>query len=137
MVSSLGGGGPGAAAQMSFQRPLLILVDRNFDLATPLHHTWTYQALLHDAFDIQLNRIEIPGANSGSSAAAALNAAKKYDLLVTDKFWKQQKGQPFPTVAESIQDELDRFNHCENEIKSLKNTIVSSIFKRFYLFKLN
>ena len=32
----------------SGQRPLLVLVDRNIDLATPLHHTWTYQALVHD-----------------------------------------------------------------------------------------
>lgn len=32
----------------SFQRPLFVLVDRNVDMATPLHHTWTYQALIHD-----------------------------------------------------------------------------------------
>jgi hypothetical protein len=32
----------------SFQRPLLVILDRNVDLATPLHHTWTYQALAHD-----------------------------------------------------------------------------------------
>lgn len=25
-----------------------MILDRNFDLATPLHHTWTYQALVHD-----------------------------------------------------------------------------------------
>lgn len=97
--------------QMSFQRPLLILMDRNFDLATPLHHTWTYQALLHDTFDFQLNRIVLE--------------AKKYDLLTTDKFWKQQKGQPFPIVAESIQEELDKYKQCEGEIKNLRDTIVS------------
>lgn len=33
---------------LSFQRPLFVLADRNLDLATPLHHTWTYQALIHD-----------------------------------------------------------------------------------------
>ena len=32
----------------SFQRPMMVILDRNFDLATPLHHTWTYQALAHD-----------------------------------------------------------------------------------------
>ena len=32
----------------SFNRPLLIILDRHIDLATPLHHTWTYQALAHD-----------------------------------------------------------------------------------------
>lgn len=30
----------------SFQRPLLIILDRNVDMATPLHHTWTYQVLI-------------------------------------------------------------------------------------------
>ncbi len=34
--------------QFSFQRPLLVILDRNLDLATPFHHTWTYQALVHD-----------------------------------------------------------------------------------------
>ncbi len=35
-------------AQLSFNRPLLVILDRDVDLATPLHHTWTYQALAHD-----------------------------------------------------------------------------------------
>lgn len=33
-----------------FQRPLLILLDRSMDLATPLHHEMTYQSLVHDIF---------------------------------------------------------------------------------------
>ena len=33
---------------ISFQRPVLVILDRNMDLCTPLHHTWTYQALVHD-----------------------------------------------------------------------------------------
>lgn len=35
-------------AMLNFQRPLLVILDRNMDLATPLHHTWSYQALMHD-----------------------------------------------------------------------------------------
>ena len=38
-AASQGGG------HFSFQRPLLIVLDRNVDMATPLHHTWTYQVL--------------------------------------------------------------------------------------------
>lgn len=41
----------------NFQRPLLIILDRNVDMATPLHHTWTYQALAHDVLDLALNRL--------------------------------------------------------------------------------
>jgi hypothetical protein len=40
----------------SFQRPLLVLLDRNVDLATPLRHAWTYQALLHDLMDYQAHK---------------------------------------------------------------------------------
>lgn len=43
----------------NFQRPLLIILDRNVDMATPLHHTWTYQALAHDLLDLALNRVVI------------------------------------------------------------------------------
>lgn len=43
----------------SFQRPLLVLVDRNIDLATPLHHTWTYQALVHDVL-VRINLMLLP-----------------------------------------------------------------------------
>ena len=111
------------SSQISFQRPLLILLDRNFDLATPLHHTWTYQALLHDVFDLKLNRVEV-SSQQVANAAAASHKEPVYDLLNTDKFWKQQKGNPFPNVAESIQEELDKFKQCEEKIRGLKNSIV-------------
>lgn len=108
------------SGQLSFQRPLLILLDRNFDLATPLHHTWTYQALLHDVFDLDLNRVEL----EKSQLSTGKEATKKYDLINTDKFWRQQKGNPFPVVAESVQEELEKFKQCDGEIKSLKDSIV-------------
>lgn len=47
------------AGNFNFQRPLLIILDRNVDMATPLHHTWTYQALAHDVLDLALNRVVI------------------------------------------------------------------------------
>jgi hypothetical protein len=30
--------------------------DRSVDMATPLHHTWTYQALAHDVLQYSQNR---------------------------------------------------------------------------------
>jgi hypothetical protein len=38
----------------SVQRPLLAILDRNIDLATPLHHGWTYQALAHDLLGLSV-----------------------------------------------------------------------------------
>lgn len=108
--------------QLSFQRPLLILLDRSFDLATPLHHTWTYQALMHDLYDMKLNKVEITSTSSSASGSTQVQK-KPYLLLNTDKFWKQQKGNTFPVVAESIAEELEKYKQYENELKSLKNTI--------------
>lgn len=53
------------AGSFSFQRPLLIVLDRNVDMATPLHHTWTYQALAHDTLELSLNRVVVEEKPSG------------------------------------------------------------------------
>lgn len=112
-------------SQLSFQRPLLVLLDRSFDLATPLHHTWTYQALVHDLFNMKLNRIDLGISTTNPATGAVIRENKGYDLSTVDKFWKQQKGNPFPTVAESIQEELKRYTQCDMELKSLKKSFVS------------
>lgn len=100
---------------------MLIILDRNFDLATPLHHTWTYQALVHDVFDISLNKVEI---DKDKEATVVSKDSKKYDLSNKDNLWKQQKGNPFPVVAESIQEELEKYKQYDGEIKNLKDTYV-------------
>ncbi|XP_046367606.1 sec1 family domain-containing protein 1-like [Haliotis cracherodii] len=109
--------------QFSFQRPLLVLLDRNLDLATMLHHTWTYQALCHDVLDFKLNRVEIEETSEARSAAGSPRPMKKrktYDLSTVDKFWDTQKGSPFPMVAEAVQEELDVYRTQEDEVKKLK-----------------
>ncbi|XP_061676539.1 sec1 family domain-containing protein 1 [Syngnathoides biaculeatus] len=114
-----------AAGQFSFQRPLFVLVDRNVDMATPLHHTWTYQALIHDVMDFHLNRVMLEeGAGTETSPAGARPKKKSrrtYDLTAADKFWQRHKGSPFPEVAESVQEELDTYRAQEDEVKRLKS----------------
>lgn len=110
-----------SSSHIAFQRPLLILLDRNFDLATPLHHTWTYQALLHDVFELDLNRVNLEKNSEVPHATNKEN--KRYDLLNTDKFWKLQKGNPFPVVAESVQEELEKYKQHDSKIQSLKNSV--------------
>lgn len=39
--------------------PVLVIAERMVDLAVPLHHTWTYQALLHDLLDMRANRVKV------------------------------------------------------------------------------
>ncbi|XP_034015687.1 LOW QUALITY PROTEIN: sec1 family domain-containing protein 1 [Thalassophryne amazonica] len=114
-----------AAGQFSFQRPLFVLADRNMDMATPLHHTWTYQALIHDVLDFHLNRVLLEeGAGAEPSPAGARpkkKSRKTYDLTAADRFWQRHKGSPFPEVAESVQEELDAYRTQEDEVKRLKS----------------
>ncbi|XP_071453689.1 protein sly1 homolog isoform X2 [Hetaerina americana] len=109
-------------SQFRYKRPLLIILDRNMDMATPLHHTWTYQALAHDVLDLTLNRVVVeetmgrPPSGSGSIRAKT----RACDLDSRDKFWVAHKGSPFPTVAEAIQEELEQYRSSEEEVKMLK-----------------
>ncbi|XP_062707099.1 protein sly1 homolog [Aedes albopictus] len=107
----------------SFQRPLLILMDRNVDMATPLHHTWTYQALAHDVLELSLNRVIVEDDNEKAPSTGAKSKMKACDLDSRDKFWSSHKGSPFPMVAEAIQEELEQYRSSEDEIKKLKSTM--------------
>lgn len=111
------------AGAFSFQRPLLILLDRNIDMATPLHHTWTYQALAHDVLELSLNRVMIDDDDERGHGGAKPKTRKAFDLDAKDKFWKTHKGSPFPTVAEAIQEELEQYRNSEDEIKKLKTSM--------------
>ncbi|KAL5279320.1 SCFD1 family protein [Megaselia abdita] len=110
-----------AGGVFSFQRPVLFLVDRNLDLATPLHHTWAYQALAHDVLDLNLNRVFIE--DDGGERTGAKKKAKPIDLDNSDRFWMNHKGCPFPTVAEAIQEELESYKSSEEEIKRMKTSM--------------
>ncbi|BFF94798.1 protein sly1 homolog [Drosophila madeirensis] len=103
----------------SFQRPVLLLLDRNMDLATPLHHTWSYQALVHDVLDLGLNLVYV----EDEAAGGARKKPKACDLDRNDRFWMTHKGSPFPTVAEAIQEELESYRNSEDEIKRLKTSM--------------
>lgn len=104
----------------SFQRACLIILDRNIDMATPLHHTWTYQALAHDVLNLSLNRVVVEDDDAKGGAKAK---AKACDLDSRDRFWFSHKGSPFPTVAEAIQEELEQYRNSEEEIKKLKTSM--------------
>ncbi|CAD6199614.1 unnamed protein product, partial [Caenorhabditis auriculariae] len=98
-------------------RPLLVISDRSSDLATMLHHTWTYQALMHDVLDLDQNRVTILNDST--------NKKKEYDMGTggTDKLWNNHKGSAFPAVAEAIQEDLDAYRSSEEEIKRLKHAM--------------
>ena len=83
----------------SLQRPLLLLLDRNFDLSSLLRHTSTYNALVHDILGIKLNRVTLRKEDG----------AKVYDIDGKDTFWRTNAPLPFPTVAENVDLALNNY----------------------------
>ncbi|KAK7084719.1 Sec1 domain containing protein 1 [Halocaridina rubra] len=110
-----------AAGQLSFQRPLLVLIDRNVDLATPLHHTWTYQALTHDILNLSLNRVSVTEQEGAHGTTRP--KSKEYDLNNQDTFWSAHKGSAFPDVAAAVEKELEDYKTAETHIKGLKDDL--------------
>ena len=104
-----------ATGRYSFHRPVLVLVDRAVDMATPLHHTWTYQALAHDVLPYNQNRVTVSGGEGKKD--------KVFELDQKDNFWMEHKGSPFPQVAEAIQEALEEIKGKEEEIKSMKSEL--------------
>ena len=110
---------------ISFQRPLLLLVDRNIDLSSLLHHTWTYQALVHDVLDLKSNNVTIvdKGSSDGEGAYTRKKKPQSYNMGATDKFWQSHKGDPFPEVAEAVQTEIEEYKGHEEEVQQLKSVM--------------
>ncbi|KAG0312211.1 Vesicle trafficking between the ER and Golgi [Dissophora globulifera] len=88
---------------MNFQRPVLVILDRNMDLVPILSHSWTYQALVHDVMDMKLNEIVVQTEENGRTVK------KKYDIEAKDFFWNKNASAPFPQVAEEIDSELTKY----------------------------
>ena len=102
---------------------MLVILDRQVDLATTLHHTWTYQALAHDVLQYHLNSVSISETANSDIHAGVQSKPKtrKCDLDNKDTFWLTNKGAPFPQVAERIQQELEEYRSKEEDIKRMKS----------------
>eukprot|EP00744_Colponema_vietnamica_P008231 GILI01011764.1.p1 GENE.GILI01011764.1~~GILI01011764.1.p1 ORF type:complete len:615 (-),score=102.29 GILI01011764.1:164-1924(-) len=79
----------------SVGRPLLLVVDRNSDIAAGLHHPFTYRGLLIDALGMHLNKVEIDSV---------------IDIdPVNDKVFAQHGGKDFGDFSERVKRELDDY----------------------------
>ncbi len=92
----------------SFQRPVLCLFDRNFELSVAVQHVWSYRPLVHDVLGMKLNRVSVQG-EAGSTGAKGNRGGKSYELDDTDSFWVANGNAPFPKVAEEVEIQLNRF----------------------------
>ena len=54
--------------------------------------------------------------NPGSVVPEQKNKTRTCDLDYKDSLWAEHKGSPFPTVAEAIQEDLDKYRYLSNII---------------------
>ncbi|KAL7497854.1 hypothetical protein ACHAWT_009097 [Skeletonema menzelii] len=111
----------------SHNRPVLVIMDRNMDLITPVQHASTYQALVDDVLDHKANRVEFnvkqdantAAATAGSRGRAPPVVRKKLDIDPDmDPFYSQHKFNPFPEAIESNGAELQEVSAREQQIRS-------------------
>ncbi|KAJ2159637.1 Vesicle trafficking between the ER and Golgi [Coemansia sp. RSA 552] len=93
------------------RRPILVLLDRGLDLGTMLTHSWTYQALVHDLYDIRLNQVAIKQTDD-----AGHTTTRSYDISAGDAFWESNAALPFPEVAINVDDASNAFKREADEI---------------------
>jgi hypothetical protein len=96
-------------ASSGFNRPVLLLVDRNIDLSVMVSHSWSYQALIHDLLSYRLNRVKLEVVDESPLALAAAKPSepktvvKSFNLESTEPFWAEHVSQPITTVIAAIQ----------------------------------
>ncbi|XP_057516560.1 SEC1 family transport protein SLY1 [Amaranthus tricolor] len=91
----------------SFQRPILCLFDRNFELAMGIQHDFRYKPLVHDVMGLRLNKVNVKGEKGGTKA---------FELDGADPFWVANGGLEFPEVAVEIENQLNNYKKDVDEV---------------------
>ncbi|GAA0138790.1 membrane trafficking regulatory protein [Lithospermum erythrorhizon] len=84
----------------SFQRPILCLFDRSFELSVAIQHDFKYKPLVHDVLGLRLNKLSVQGEKGGM---------KTYELDKGDQFWAANGALEFPEVAVEIETQLNKY----------------------------
>lgn len=118
---------------LQYHRPLLVVLDRSADLATPIQHSSTYQALIDDLLTHSANRVEFtvqPDKNEDErSRRRQKPQIKKYDLDADeDSFYSKHKFSPFPEAVESNALELQDVSERESQVRSTTTSEQNSNF---------
>jgi len=100
---------------------VLLLMDRSADLSVMFHHTWTYQAMVHDLLDMKLNTIRLQQEVEVEGQPAGRLETKTYDLdPASDAFWLANAGHPWPKVVVDVQAQVKEYKAIMDEVSRLK-----------------
>ena len=94
-------------------KSVLLLLDRNIDLASMFAHSWIYQCMVNDVFKLERNTIQIETKDDKGE-----NSLKRYDIDPHDFFWNENASLPFPDAVEHVEAELSKYTEEAKEITS-------------------
>lgn len=100
------------ASQLIQQRPVLILLDRNIDIASMFSHSWIYQCMVSDVFELRRNTIRVAKYSDNADRPVV----KSYDVDPKDFFWNKNSQLPFPDVVENADIELNTYKKDAQEL---------------------
>lgn len=108
-VGHMDSGATSSSPNVSLNRPVLLIVDRNIDLSVMVSHSWSYQALIHDLLPYKLNRVRLEVDDDSLVVQRAdpskppAKVVKSFNLESSEPFWADHTSQPFTTVIADIQ----------------------------------
>lgn len=90
--------------QQQQEKSVFILLDRHIDLASMFAHSWIYQCMVSDVFNLKRNTITIEGST------------KRYDIDPKDFFWIANASLPFPDAVENVEFELSQYTQDAKDL---------------------
>lgn len=105
-------------------RPVMVIVDRNVDLVPMFSHSWIYQSLVYDVLDFNLNKISISVPVDKEHPEKGVKK-QSHDLTASDFFWARNASSPFPSVAEDVTNEWNKYQQDADNVT--KRTGASSL----------
>ena len=106
--SDLGAGRLNLHDQLGLQRPIVLIIDRSFDLISPLRHSSTYNSLVHGVFGVRLNRINLPPTEQRQNNMLHIDDE--------DWFWRENSSKIFPSVTEAVDSSLSIYKADQEKI---------------------
>jgi hypothetical protein len=105
--------------------PILLILDRRFDLVTPLLLQWTYQSMLHDLFGIQNGRLSLEhdALTFEKKSSNHVEGAEHVLCVEQDSFYKDNIDSTFGDLGENVRTLVgtfqERTQQHQNQIESI------------------
>lgn len=104
-------------------RATIVILDRRFDLTTPLMHDVTYESILHDLFEVR----EGNWVHYQISSQGAGSQPKEAQLNYKDDIWQEFRHSPINRAGEILPDRLRAFQASHRHVLDAGEGRVSSV----------